>query len=225
MHQLDRAIVPAPPCLARLRAAGNGWNLAPADYDELHAALEQLQGRRCAYCEADLDVMGEHVEHFARRSRFPARIFDWANLFWSCSAPESCGKHKDACGQTSYGPCARHDSDGAAYADADLIDPSLDDPEEYFLFVGDGQIRPRSGLSPEKSRRAIATIRVFGLDCERLRHMRKRVAAGYLHTAEELLDLAQVFAQQDVMDLLDGELQVTRHLPFATTIKHVLTPA
>jgi uncharacterized protein (TIGR02646 family) len=188
------------------------WSdVAPADKNAIWQELDSMQGKRCAYCEADIGNSDKHIEHFRQRSRFPQDTFRWDNLFGSCNRRHTCGKHKDRCG---------------AYNPADLIKPDVDDPERFFVFVSDGTIAVRQGLSAQDQIRAKETLRVFNLDAQHgpLRRMRQQAAAGYIQTGEELREFASAFAEAEWLPLLQAELAVIANLPFATAIKHVLLP-
>ena len=215
MHLLNRG--PAPACLGNYRHGVHQWtDLTPtrAEREQILAALETMQGRRCAYCEGDLDVhgQGQHIEHFRQRGRHPPGTFDWDNLFWSCQRENSCGKHKDRCG---------------VYPPGDLIKPDVENPEHFFLFAYDGTIAIRTNtLTPAEQHRAAETLRIFNLDEEHgpLRYMRMANCAGYIQTGEELQAIALIYPEKDWLPLLSDELDQTRHLPFCTAIKHTLTP-
>src|SRR5262249_41835004 len=148
-----------------------------------------------------------------RRHDFPQLTFAWANLFWSCDQAGHCGCFKDR----ESGP----------YDPDDLIDPSVQDPELYLRFSSDGRVRLVPGLSPADQHRARETLRVFNLDHARgpLRRLRESHCAGYVGTGAELARLAQFSAPEEWHEFLDEEVQSTRHLPFATAIKHTLTHA
>ena len=168
-----------------------------------------MQETRCAYCEADISSGDRHIEHFRQRSRFPQGTFQWDNLFGSCNRTGTCGKHKDSCG---------------TYNQQDLIKPDVEDPDKFFLFVTDGTVRVRKGLNAEDKRRAEETLRVLNLDAENgpLRHMRKRVVAGYLQTAEDISNLAQEYSPEEWLPILQAEIAATSQFPFATAIRHAL---
>jgi uncharacterized protein (TIGR02646 family) len=199
--------------LARYRHGRDVWDdLTPADRVEIRHCLEQLQGRRCAYCEASLDAHGEHIEHFRQRGRFAQGTFDWQNLFLSCARRDSCGKHKDTC----------------QYPPTDLIKPDTEDPERFFLFVANGSIViRRADLTLTEQRRAESTLRIFNLDAQRgaLRKMRQTAISGYLETLKELQELAADCSPQDIQAYLDAEFCYVAQLPFCTAIKHTLTLA
>lgn len=214
MHQLDRTAVPSPACLASYNHGTQNWGQVTPDHkDEVRTHLEQLQGRRCAYCEASLDTFGQHIEHFRRKSLFPTLTFAWTNLLWSCDCSDHCGHFKDH-GAGSYDP-------------DDLIDPTIHDPERFFWFFSDGSIRLRTGLNDSERNRANETLRVFNLDSEHgpLRHMRRAHCTGYIRAGEEIAEVAQVSPPEEWLPFLEEELANTRHLPFATAIKHTLSPA
>lgn len=212
MHKLDRSNTPAPVCLSHYRHGLNNWkSLNPTDKQEIHQALETLQGKRCAYCECDLDQHGEHIEHFRQRDRYPKGTFDWDNLFWSCLRDDSCGQHKDRCGM---------------YNHADLIKPDIEDPEHFFLFVVDGSITVRASLMDAEKHRANETLRIFNLDAQwgPLRKMRQLAVMGHLETIKTLQELAPDYELQELVKLIEQELEEAKKLPFCTAIKHVLTP-
>lgn len=131
MHKLQRGVAPA--CLARYKHGRDQWSRdvpTVGERTDIWNKLEQMQGARCAYCEAGIITGPRHIEHFRQRDRYPQGTFDWTNLFGSCDRGESCGKHKDKCG----------------YTPVDLIKPDVDEPDDYFVFVSDGTIAPRAGL-------------------------------------------------------------------------------
>ncbi len=210
MHLLDRGAAPA--CLTHYHHGHHQWsNGVPTgpEKSQIWACLDAMQLGRCAYCEATLVPDDKHIEHFRQRSRHPAGTFDWSNLFGSCNRTNSCGKHKDSCGP---------------YNHAHLIKPDQDDPDDYFVFVSDGTIALRAGLSPSRKERAVETLRIFNLDASHgaLRQMRRLAAMGYLQTAEEFMQFAQEFDESEWLPLLDQELAATAHLPFVTVIRHAL---
>jgi uncharacterized protein (TIGR02646 family) len=168
-----------------------------------------MQGRRCAYCEGSLDALGCHIEHFRRKdgAHSPHLTFVWANLYWSCNQADSCGRYKDH-GAGAYNP-------------NDLVDPCLDDPDQFFRFRSDGTINVRHGLSVVEMRRAEETLRVFNLNPKwgRLRNMRKAAVSAYVTFA----DGSVVFSLGELQEFFREELELAEALPFSTAIRHVLT--
>lgn len=210
MRKLDRTICSAPACLGGYAHGVHTWdNISSTHKGQIRTQLEAMQGRRCAYCEGSIDSLGQHIEHFRRKSLHPALTFDWDNLFWSCDQTDSCGHFKDR----GAGP----------YNVADLIDPCKDDPDDYFIFWSDGTISVRSGLSTLEQHRATETLRVFSLHPYRgrLRNMRKSAVAQYVNYAADASE--DGFSDDDIRELIAEELRFAHDLPFYTTIRHVLT--
>jgi uncharacterized protein (TIGR02646 family) len=168
-----------------------------------------MQGRRCAYCEGDIDNLGQHIEHFRRKGVHHALTFDWSNLFWSCDQPDSCGHFKDR----GAGP----------YNVSELVNPCCDEPDDFFVFRADGTINVRPDLSERDEHRAKETLRVFSLDAEwgRLRNMRRIAVNGYVEETNEAFN--EGWSLEDIRAYFASELAVTQHLPFCTAIRHVLT--
>lgn len=224
MRFLDRSQAPAPTCLASFDHRHHTWDdVTAADRAAIRAGLTALHGRRCAYCEGSLDQLDEHIEHLCQRSRHPNRTFDWANLFLSCTRMDSCGKHKDTCGQ-SNAACADHANHCHAYECKNLIDPGREEPERFFRFLSDGSIVLRSGLSDDDAFRARETLRVFSLDARhgRLRKMRARAVSGHQQTIADLGEYAAALPASDWLPFLKQELAAARDQPFSTAIKHAL---
>jgi uncharacterized protein (TIGR02646 family) len=208
MQRLERAGIPTPACLANFQHPAQNWDdVAGQDKIEIRACLEQMQGRRCAYCEGPIDALGQHIEHFRRRAHYPQLTFAWENLYWSCYQDDSCGRYKDL------------RADPFDYAD--LIDPCLDNPDQFFLFRSDGTITVRPGLSAADRRKADETLRVFNLNPRwgRLRYMRKAAIAPYVRLAGDGLE----FSADELRELFVDELREASSQPFFTAIRHALT--
>lgn len=210
MRKLDRTSASIPVCLARYTHGRNNWSdVNGCDKEEIRVCLEQMQGRRCAYCEGDLDTFGQQIDHFKRKHFFKRHTFDWNNLYWSCDQKESCGHFKD---------------NGAGYYEVThLIDPCCDDPDMFFIFRADGTIDIRPGLTEAQHHRASETLRVFALNDKwgRLRNMRKRAVSGYLQDVQDAIEAG--FGPDDLVEYFRDALQIAVNLPFSTAIRHVLT--
>lgn len=210
MRKLDRTVVAAPPCLAQYRHGVHNWgHLTRADKDQIRACLEQMQGRRCAYCEGALDTLGQHIEHFHLKHRFPHLTFDWTNLYWSCDQRDSCGRYKD--------------HSAGVFDPGDLIKPCIDDPDKFFRFRSDGTISVRPDLSERDQQRAHETLRVFNLQPKfgRLRNMRKAAAATYIQLLEEL----DALTTQERKQYVQFEIQESAGAAFSTVIRHLFEDA
>lgn len=108
----------------------------PADWSETKEIsfslrehiLANEQNYQCAYTEIDVlpDSHSSHIDHFRKRCMFPNLTFEYANLF-TCSINESYGaKFKDKIVKE------------ADYAE--LINPSKENPTDYFEYTLDGYI-------------------------------------------------------------------------------------
>lgn len=178
---------------------------------DIWKALGMMQKCRCAYCEATITADDRHIEHFASRDDYPKGTFEWSNLFGSCDQKESCGEYKD--------------QGGKPYNWRDLIKPDVDDPDDYFLFSTDGNIAPLAGLSKDKLKRAVETLRVFNLNRDGLRWARQKVAAGYKPTVEYLRGLWDESPElrETVREEANSLLNETADMEFSTVIRHMLT--
>lgn len=210
MRKLDRACVNPPTCLSSFHHGQHNWqNVSPLHKEEIRASLEQMQGRRCAYCEGPLDDLGHHIEHFRRRGANPHLTFCWENLYWSCYQDDSCGRFKD------------HNAE--SFNVDDLVDPCVDDPDWFFRFRSDGTINVRGSLNVQEAHRANETIRVFNLHPQygRLRNMRKTAASGYLKAVEDIYMLDDA----ERSEYIEIEIQATAQEPFSTVIRHLFEEA
>lgn len=209
MRKLDRSVAPPPACLGDYRHGTHTWgDVHGAHKQQIQAHLEKVQGRRCAYCEGPLDALGKHIEHFRKKSRYPALTFAWANLFWSCDQADCCGRFKD--------------HDAGDFDPDEILDPSNDDPDRFFLFRSDGTIAVRRGLSAKDRRRALETLRVFNLDPEhgRLRRMRQQALQTYQAVEPGILAALAEFTREECRAFVAEELERTGDEPFSTVIRH-----
>jgi uncharacterized protein (TIGR02646 family) len=208
MQKLNRNAIAAPTCLATYQHPAHNWNdVLTQDKDQIRTHLEQMQGRRCGYCEGPLDALGQHIEHFRRKKHFPELTFSWGNLYWSCDQTDSCGHYKD------HG--------AGAYDVNELVEPCIDDPDQFFRFRTDGTISIRPGLSASAQRKAEETLRVFNLNPKwgRLRNMRKAAVSPYV----SFVDKDVKFSVNELREFFSDELSHAVALPFYTAIRHVLT--
>lgn len=138
------------------------------EHDLLRKFLYENQGHYCAYCEVVIpSITDGHIEHLERRCDNPARSFDWDNMFFSCCNQDSCGNYKDNAKPRIF------------FAVQDIIDPYIEDPQDYFAFDTEGNIFPRVGLAVAQRKRAEETIRVFNLNkSSRLRNLRRKAAVS-----------------------------------------------
>ena len=159
MHKFERG--EEPECLRKARKQKQSWEkFAKTDgRDELAECLYERQDQRCAYCDMAIKKRGDgHIEHLERRRDTPQRALDWDNLFFSCQREDSCGKYKDSEIKT-------------AIDSSRVVDPSQEDPLDYFGYTGDGKI---IALKPGDEK-AETTIKIFNLNAARLKSARRDV--------------------------------------------------
>jgi uncharacterized protein (TIGR02646 family) len=213
MHKLDRNSVPVPSGLVEPPADRRYNHLQGQEKIEIRAALLKIQGQRCAYCErrtGDMPTDG-HIEHFRNQANHKESDLNWSNLFWSCNDEKTCGKHKDKCDRPA-GP-------QGSFRSEDLLDPCVDDPESFLLFVADGTVRPREALSEADQARAETTLRVFQLAASPyLRKLREDAINPYLG----ILDALRAAGPQVFVAYVRSELGKLDSAPFATALKQFL---
>lgn len=227
MHKLDRAAITPPDCLAAYDYRTQSWDdLEPECKRQLRAALAQMQGipgvttpgageygLRCAYCEGAIYHEG-HIEHFRRKNpaHHPELTFAWANLFLACGSHEHCGHYKDRKGAPAYDP--NH-----------LIKLDEHDPAHYLYFHSSGEVRARTGLTPDDLQRARETVRVFGLNNGSLAGARAQALRTYKTKIMADLDELAAWPPAERQAYWEEEINATRHEPYATTIHHFLQGA
>jgi uncharacterized protein (TIGR02646 family) len=139
-------------------------------HDQVHAALERLCDRKCAYCEAPAPASASwDVEHYRPKGRVSERrdhpgyywlAYEWDNLLLSCELCNRRRKDRPTWEQGDQGttsgkvdrfPLADEmtramapDHDLAAEARL-LLDPTVDDPEAHVRFDLDGHAVPAQG--------------------------------------------------------------------------------
>lgn len=161
MHKFKRTEEPVP--LKKLEAeCRNNWDTfgKTDNHRQLGDALFEMQHHYCAYCELHLkEKKNGHIEHLERRKDNPNRAFDWKNLFFSCTKHDSCGRYKD--------------ENDVQFQVSDIVDPSIDDPADFFRYTPNGTMLPSDAAH---TKRATETIRVFNLNSTRLKSVRKGIA-------------------------------------------------
>jgi uncharacterized protein (TIGR02646 family) len=168
----------------------------------LVAALEDVFGKKCAYCESDFGaVTPSDIEHFRPKSAIKTSVDDelkpgyywlagdWPNLLISCPDCNRSRTHKvpgqsegALLGKGTQFPLdfedsrVRHHDDQIAVEDTArlLLDPCVDNPEEHLEFDETGNIRARIRNGVESSR-GKWSIDVFALRRKTLVEKRLKV--------------------------------------------------
>lgn len=103
---------------------------------------------KCAYCDSPVSLKEVEVEHFLPKPAYPQFSFDWDNFLPVCS-PCNANKANEDVGKRP------------------IVDPSIDDPESFFCYVG-ARIIPANHLSGEALEKARFSIDLLGLNRESL---------------------------------------------------------
>ena len=233
MHKLNRTAVQKPACLDNYDWNTQTWaDLHGQDKKTVRLSLQSMQGQqivadasdddqhfilglRCAYCECQI-FRGGHIEHFRRKNplHFPHLTFEWTNLFIACGSKEHCGHYKDRLKAPDYKP-------------DDLIKPDEHDPDDYLYFHSSGEVRVRhrNGMTDNDRRRGAETIRVFHLDCGRLKGDRRKAVNQYLDRNKGILEALMDCDEHERQVFIGDEIEATKWEPFWTTIQHFFEKA
>lgn len=212
MHRLNRTSAPIPTCLARFHAGTHTWNdVTSADKREIRDCLIAMQGERCAYCESPVSERGHQIEHFRRKRKghFPHLTFQWSNLLLCCDQTDCCGHFKDR--------------RGASYDPQDLIDPTNEEPDEFFWFHETGGIDVRGDCDTRQSHRAKETLKILNLNGHHgLRQMRARQLKMYKDPNVDVFGELATWEAALRREYIREELEATASQPFCTIIRHFL---
>lgn len=117
--------------------------------------LEYEQNYYCPYCELKINVEESQVEHIKPKEKFPELMHEYSNYLTGCKSPKTCGQFK------------------ANQWSEKFIDPTVEDPEEYFTYdIKTGKIIPKE-KERLKVEKADYTIKVLNLNDKRLCEIRK----------------------------------------------------
>ena|SRR5829696_6316855 len=168
----------------------------PQVKERLNAAFRDT----CAYCETDSSAGALYdVEHYRPKGACRQREDDdsigrgyfwlaatWQNLLPSCQrcnrpyGDKHAGeRERRVSGKGNWFPLADPEArmvgpDSEENEEPLLLHPYFDDPHEHLEFIEEGLVRPRRLANGTPSPRGEATIRILGLNRERLVRARRR---------------------------------------------------
>ena len=140
---------------------------------ETRKACHKLQQGLCAYTELSLnsEILGNHLEHIAPRSRFPERTFMPDNLVLSVLDDAYSGTLVEE--ERFAGHYKK-----SQYADDWFISPYQQNCEDYFLYCADtGKVFSSQQLDVIEQAKAERTIAALNLNCDYLVEQRKKQLA------------------------------------------------
>ena len=169
------------------------------NYPNLHEdCLNQLweeQHGLCGYTELPLHRNRNlHIDHFRKQSLFksPNDIFNWDNLigamhflFFGADSKDAKGKELDY---------------------SKLINPTEDEPHDFFTYMNNGSIIARRGLSKQDKERAEYTIEVFNLNHQSLIDKRKNAimyASNYMKCNMNVGDIVASMSNIGLVSVLE----------------------
>jgi uncharacterized protein (TIGR02646 family) len=208
-------------------------------HDQVHAALERLCDRKCAYCEAPAPASSSwDVEHYRPKGRVSERrdhpgyywlAYTWENLLLSC---EFCNRRRldrptweraqpgRAAGKLDRFPLADEatramDPAGDLLAEARLlVDPTQDDPETHLTFDLIGRAVPCEG-----SAMGATSIDVYHLNRRRLRDWRQVHIQLALQLVQTLTDDGH-YRPAEAIEVVAGVLGQST-LPWAGAVRAI----
>ena len=134
-------------------------------YPDDTETIPSEQNFQCAYTELNLESSNSHVDHFLKQSisSSPKDVFNWLNLFTACNSENFGAKSKDKI-------IKKEDYDY-------LINPALDDPNDYLTYSLWGNILEKEKDTESISyKKAKKTIKLFNLNDYSLVQQRKIVS-------------------------------------------------
>lgn len=196
-------------CLENFVGGRNNWN--EVNKESVWASLDVMQKGFCAYCECSLKR--KHIEHFRTRDSYTNLTFVWSNIFGSCG---------DSSQKGGWNRCGIYKDNGAGHYDIEsLIKPDEDNPNDFFLFLTTGKVRPKDNLKDKDLVKAEESIRVFNLnDDSVLFNSRRRSIESEQNEIDMMYSLFDEFSEKEWKKLLDAELERVSQLEFSTALTH-----
>jgi len=208
-------------------------------HDQVHAALERLCDRKCAYCEAPAPASTSwDVEHYRPKGRVSERsdhpgyywlAYTWDNLLLSCELCNRRRKDRPTWEQAEPGTTsgkvdrfpladeatrAMGPGDDLAGEARLLLDPTRDEPEAHVTFDLTGHAVAREG-----SRMGAASIEVYHLNRRRLRSWRQVQIRLALDLIERLVQVGG-HTLPEAVELIAGSLGHAS-LPWAGAVRAI----
>jgi len=203
--------------------------------------LESLYHNKCCFCESDPSPAAFwQVEHFRPKNKSPKKSpygthegyywlgYEWSNLLLVC---QKCNNKK-----SSHFPIAdqtlrlnSHSVDFAGniiflitdtvYQNEGhmLLNPEIDTVEDYFIFKPNGEI---AGIDPEG--RGALSIKLYGLQRERLVLGRKKIADDFFDEIKEALvkyNLSEI-NENSLIDILNLKFNTLRNKSTDKTLQY-----
>lgn len=154
------------------------------NHTQIKQALLQMFNGKCSFCESYIEnVDFGDIEHFKPKSKFPELAVAWENLLLSCKKCNGAGQKGDKWPSKKEG--------------GPLIDPCVENPEDFFEFVFDE--KTLMSIVKPKNVRGATSENIYGLNKHTLVKDRNRyvqmlviIAKNYGkdHVATSIIDEA-----------------------------------
>ena len=197
-----------PSCLEKYQHGLNNWGeVTPDDKRSIWLQFDLMQMGFCAYCECTLTE--KHIEHFKDKDSYPKDTFNWSNLFGSCDYKNRCGHHKDS---RKVKP----------YLISNILKPDEDDINDYFVYLTNGSIAIKSGLTRSQELKARETIRVFNLNDDKSLVNRRKTSFRNIKENINVLYGMLDLEQDDWNAILESEIDDLKKnkVEFQTAMEH-----
>lgn len=148
---------------------GANWDMFHRDAQEcyLHCRLQILleeQNCLCGYTEISVnEVTDAHLDHYRKKSIFPALTFTWTNLIAATLDSDFGANYKDSVykiKQDEY---------------PNIFNPVEENVHEFFYYNQRGEIEPKPTISDDLKTKASKTIEVFNLNHPSLKSRRQTI--------------------------------------------------
>lgn len=151
------------------------------NHRDIKQAILAETKNKCAYCESLITHIDHgDIEHIVPKSKVPSRAFDWQNLTLAC---RKCNQNK--------GVFHGGDNDHSG-----LVDPYIDDPDDYFLFFRE-VITPRP--DNEKGALTNATIKLSRIELLERRRERLDFIDGLISNYHKSSDAMKPIIHADII--------------------------
>lgn len=164
--------------------------------DDVKEQLKKETYGKCMFCESTIGhIAYEHIEHYRPKSKYPRLTFDWSNLGLACPI---CNIKKGEEFDEQY----------------PIVNPYIDNPEDYLLFLGTMVIHKSN------NKRGEITETLLELNRPELMEARK----DRINSVRCLIDKYKMETNQTIKTLLLKEIkkEISDDKPYSMCVKSVV---
>jgi len=148
----------------RLKNKGANWSDLPAEIriNTRSQLLLEEQNCQCGYTELLLNDDGDcHIDHYYKKGIDSSVTFNWNNLIAASIDEDFGAKYKDN----------KYSIKADEYIK--IYNPVIENPENYFYYLQNGEIEPKEGLEDSEKDKVKKTVEVFNLNADNLSKRRR----------------------------------------------------